>query len=340
MTQAEKEKKEEQIYRQPIQPGVLPQYAEQTAEAVEAYKSQGGGVYEQLQKRLQTATDNRNRAARRWRDSYEKTGDVMRGFIPKPKDTGDEQRRLKRIALGQAIGQLVGAIGAGVVGATTEGWTPTPSPAGLYNGAAERLQQLRTQERADQQTYANLMARIQREMENGRYKVAKDELDSADKNVKNIEALLARMQIAREQIEAARQRNDANNVARAERTEATNKSREHQTVMRQQGKSGVSGLTDNAIRILRFLLPSEKQTTRTNEDGTTTTTQPVQSHNKQLVDAMSVVAKQLDSFNVAPNDAGRLQRAIEGSQNANANWDNVILALSNGYSVDDIIARL
>lgn len=240
MTQAEKEKKEEQIYRQPIQPGVLPQYAEQTAEAVEAYKSQGGGVYEQLQKRLQTATDNRNRAARRWRDSYEKTGDVMRGFIPKPKDTGDEQRRLKRIALGQAIGQLVGAIGAGVVGATTEGWTPTPSPANLYNGAAARLQQLRQEEDAEQQTYANLMARIQREMEEGQYKAAKDELDAADEDVKNLEALLARMQIAREQIEAARQRNDANNVARAERTEATNESQERRAVMRKQGKGGSS----------------------------------------------------------------------------------------------------
>ena len=110
--------------------------------------------------------------------------------------------------------------------------------------------------------------------------------------------------------------------------------------MRQQGNGGASSLTDNATRILGFLLPSEKTTTRSSEDGTTTTTQPYQSYNKQLVNAMSVVAKQLDNLNVAPNDAGRIQRAIEVSQNANANWDNVILALSNGYSVDDIIARL
>lgn len=340
MAQSEKEKKEEQVVRQPAQSGVLPQYAEQTADAVEAYKEQGGGVYEQLQKRLQTATENRNRAARRWRDTYEKTGEVMRGFIPKPKDTGDEQRRLKRIALGQAIGQLVGAIGAGVVGATTEGWTPAPSPSNLYNGAAARLQQLRQEEDADQQTYANLMARLQREIEQGQYNAAKDELDAADKDVKNLEALLARMQIAREQIEAARQRTDANNVARAERTEATIESQERRAAMRQQGNGGASSLTDNATRILGFLLPSEKTTTRSSEDGTTTTTQPYQSYNKQLVNAMSVVAKQLDNLNVAPNDAGRLQRAIEVSQNANANWDNVILALSNGYSVDDIIARL
>ena len=200
MAQSEKEKKEEQVIK--TSP-VLPQYAEQTAEAVEAYKEQGGGVYEQLQKRLQTATENRNRAARRWRDTYEKTGEVMRGFIPKPKDTGDEQRRLKRIALGQAIGQLVGAIGAGVVGATTEGWTPAPSPSNLYNGAAARLQQLRQEEDADRQTYANIMARLQREIEQGQYNAAKDELDAADKEVKNLETLLARMQIAREQIEAA-----------------------------------------------------------------------------------------------------------------------------------------
>lgn len=341
MAQSEKEKKEEQVVRQPAQSGVLPQYAEQTAEAarLQLLREQEG-VYGKLKKRLQTATENRNRAARRWRDTYEKTGEVMRGFIPKPKDTGDEQRRLKRIALGQAIGQLVGAIGAGVVGATTEGWTPAPSPSNLYNGAAARLQQLRQEEDADRQTYANLMARLQREIEQGQYNAAKDELGAADKEVKNLEALLARMQIAREQIEAARQRNDANNVARAERTEATNESQERRAVMRQQGKSGASSLTDNATRILGFLLPSEKTTTRSSEDGTTTTTQPYQSYNKQLVNAMSVVAKQLDNLNVAPNDASRLQRAIEVSQNANANWDNVILALSNGYSVDDIIARL
>ena len=337
MAQSEKEKKEEQVIKKSP---VLPQYAEQTAEAVEDYKEQGGGVYKQLQKRLQTATENRNRAARRWRDTYEKTGEVMRGFIPKPKDTGDEQRRLKRIALGQAIGQLVGAIGAGVVGATTEGWTPAPSPSNLYNAAAARLQQLRQEEDADQQTYANLMARLQREIEQGQYNAAKDELDAVDKDVKNLEALLARMQIAREQIEAARQRNDADNVAHAERTEATIESQERRAAMRQQGNGGASSLTDNATRILGFLLPSEKTTTRSSEDGTTTTTQPYQSYNKQLVNAMSVVAKQLDNLNVAPNDAGRIQRAIEVSQNANANWDNVILALSNGYSVDDIIARL
>lgn len=341
MTQEEKDKKEEQVVRQPAQPAVLPQYAEQTAEAVEAKRRrEEGGIYAQLQQRLQTATQNRDRAARRWRDSYEKTGDVMRSFVPKPKDTGDEQRRLKRIALGQAIGQLVGALGAGVVGATTEGWTPAASPAGLYNPAAARLQQLREQEDRDIRDYNNLMAKIQQSLTAGDQVVAQQELKSATDDVADLERLLAQIEIARERNEALSSRQDANNEFKAGENQAN---RENQRVIagiRASKNGDVGGMTDNATRILGYLLPEEKKVTRTAGDKTTTTSQPYQSYNKQLVNAMSVVAKKLDSFNVAPHDAGRLNAAIEKSANSSANWDNVMLALSNGYSVDEIIARL
>lgn len=341
MTQEEKDKKEEQVVRQPAQPAVLPQYAEQIAEAVEGKRRQEeGGIYAQLQQRLQTATQNRDRSARRWRDSYEKTGDVMRSFVPKPKDTGDEQRRLKRIALGQAIGQLVGALGAGVVGATTEGWTPAASPAGLYNPAAARLQQLREQEDRDIRDYNNLMAKIQLSMDAGDQTVAQQELKSATDDVADLERLLAQIEIARERNEALASRQDANNEFKAGENQAN---RENQRVIagiRASKNGDVSGMTDNATRILGYLLPEEKKVTRTAGDKTTTTSQPYQSYNKQLVNAMSVVAKKLDSYNVAPHDAGRLNAAIAKSANSSANWDNVMLALSNGYSVDEIIARL
>ena len=341
MTQEEKDKKEEQVVRQPAQPAVLPQYAEQTAEAVEEKRRrEEGGIYAQLQQRLQTATQNRDRAARRWRDSYEKTGDVMRSFVPKPKDTGDEQRRLKRIALGQAIGQLVGALGAGVVGATTEGWTPAASPAGLYNPAAARLQQLREQEDRDIRDYNNLMAKIQQSLAAGDQAVAQQELKSATDDVADLERLLAQIEIARERNEALSSRQDANNEFKAGENQAN---RENQRVIagiRASKNGDVGGMTDNATRILGYLLPEEKKVTRTAGDKTTTTSQPYQSYNKQLVNAMSVVAKKLDSYNVAPHDAGRLNAAIAKSANSSANWDNVMLALSNGYSVDEIIARL
>ena len=341
MTQEEKDKKEEQVVRQPAQPAVLPQYAEQTAEAVEEKRRrEEGGIYAQLQQRLQTATQNRDRAARRWRDSYEKTGDVMRSFVPKPKDTGDEQRRLKRIALGQAIGQLVGALGAGVVGATTEGWTPAASPAGLYNPAAARLQQLREQEDRDIRDYNNLMAKIQQSLAAGDQAVAQQELKSATDDVADLERLLAQIEIARERNEALSSRQDANNEFKAGENQAN---RENQRVIagiRASKNGDVGGMTDNAARILGYLLPEEKKVTRTAGDKTTTTSQPYQSYNKQLVNAMSVVAKKLDSYNVAPHDAGRLNAAIAKSANSSANWDNVMLALSNGYSVDEIIARL
>ena len=341
MTQEEKDKKEEQVFRQPAQPAVLPKYAEQTAEAVEEKRRrEEGGIYAQLQQRLQTATQNRDRAARRWRDSYEKTGDVMRSFVPKPKDTGDEQRRLKRIALGQAIGQLVGALGAGVVGATTEGWTPAASPAGLYNPAAARLQQLREQEDRDIRDYNNLMAKIQQSLTAGDQAVAQQELKSATDDVADLERLLAQIEIARERNEALSSRQDANNEFKASENQAN---RENQRVIagiRASKNGDVGGITDNATRILGYLLPEEKKVTRTAGDKTTTTSQPYQSYNKQLVNAMSVVAKKLDSYNVAPHDAGRLNAAIAKSANSSANWDNVMLALSNGYSVDEIIARL
>ena len=341
MTQEEKDKKEGQVVRQPAQPAVLPQYAEQTAEAVEEKRRrEEGGIYAQLQQRLQTATQNRDRAARRWRDSYEKTGDVMRSFVPKPKDTGDEQRRLKRIALGQAIGQLVGALGAGVVGATTEGWTPAASPAGLYNPAAARLQQLREQEDRDIRDYNNLMAKIQQSLTAGEQAVAQQELKRATDDVADLERLLAQIEIARERNEALSSRQDANNEFKAGENQAN---RENQRVIagiRASKNGDVGGMTDNATRILGYLLPEEKKVTRTAGDKTTTTSQPYQSYNKQLVNAMSVVAKKLDSYNVAPHDAGRLNAAIAKSANSSANWDNVMLALSNGYSVDEIIARL
>ena len=248
MTQEEKDKKEEQVFRQPAQPAVLPQYAEQTAEAVEAKRRrEEGGIYAQLQQRLQTATQNRDRAARRWRDSYEKTGDVMRSFVPKPKDTGDEQRRLKRIALGQAIGQLVGALGAGVVGATTEGWTPAASPAGLYNPAAARLQQLREQEDRDIRDYNNLMAKIQQSLAAGDQAVAEQEFIKAAGDVTNLEELIADIAQARLREEGLTKRQELINKSREEQAAANNETRIKVAETNAAAKGSKGGSSSKAI---------------------------------------------------------------------------------------------
>ena len=336
MAQSEKEKKEEQVVRQPAQSGVLPQYAEQTAEAVEAYKEQGGGVYEQLQKRLQTATENRNRAARRWRDTYEKTGEVMRGFIPKPKDTGDEQRRLKRIALGQAIGQLVGAIGAGVVGATTEGWTPAPSPSNLYNGAAARLQQLRQEEDADIRNYNKLMAGIQQSLAAGDQAVAEQEFIKAAGDVTNLEKLIADIEQARLREEGLTKRHKMTIDNRTYQTDQNNENKKEVAKINAAAKGGKGGSSSDYEDpvMMAALLPETKTTTKTNEDGeVTTTTSSRSNYSKVEQNAAAALGKDLRQYGVTPSQARRLRGAIE---NTTATWDTILYYLQQGYSADYI----
>lgn len=337
MAQSEKEKKEEQVVRQPAQSGVLPQYAEQTAEAarLQLLREQEG-VYGKLKERLQTATENRNRAARRWRDTYEKTGEVMRGFIPKPKDTGDEQRRLKRIALGQAIGQLVGAIGAGVVGATTEGWTPTPSPSNLYNGAAARLQQLRQEEDADIRNYNNLMAGIQQSLAAGDQAVAEQEFIKAAGDVTNLEKLIADIEQARLREEGLTERQKLINESREWQTTENNETKLEVAEINAAAKGGKSGSSsDNADPLMMAaLLPEKKTTTRTNEDGeVTTTTSSRSNYSKVEQNAAAALGKDLKQYGVTPSQARRLRGAVE---NTTATWDTILYYLQQGYSADYI----
>ena len=337
MTQEEKDKKEEQVVRQPAQPAVLPQYAAQTAEAVEEKRRrEEGGIYAQLQQRLQTATQNRDRAARRWRDSYEKTGDVMRSFVPKPKDTGDEQRRLKRIALGQAIGQLVGALGAGVVGATTEGWTPAASPAGLYNPAAARLQQLREQEDRDIRDYNNLMAKIQQSLAAGDQAVAEQEFIKAAGDVTNLEKLIADIAQARLREEGLTERHKITTDNRTYQVGQNNKTKIEVAEINAAAKDGKGGSSsDNADPLMMAaLLPETKTTTRTNEDGEViTTTSSRSSYSKVEQEAAAALGKDLKQYGVTPSQARRLRGAIE---NTTATWDTIIYYLQQGYSADYI----
>lgn len=118
-------------------------------------------------KRGKELADRRNTIAARLGEAYNQQQtinteqeDVLGRFIRKPVQQFDEAKRLRRVAIAQALGELVGKIGEGIVAFGKGGEGYVTAPHGLYNKTIERMQALREKGVAAQDEYDKLMATI------------------------------------------------------------------------------------------------------------------------------------------------------------------------------------
>ena len=332
-------KKEEEIQRKnyapvsPIQPTSTPQTTQPTQPAVRS-------VYDSLMAKRNEASAKEDIAKKNWRKAYEETGNVMAGFVPKPKDNTYEEKRLRRAAIAQALGELVGTIGQGIVATGRGGEGYVTAPLGLYNNTIEQLQKLKEQGIADEKEYATRMAAMQMKKAENDLAMGQKEYDDAvaerqayDKMLLGYDQRLREKEMDAEKAQKEREfRASENEKNRENRINAARISASNKEV------SPTKDLTEEENRLLYTMLPKERFVkTIDNEGKERIVIQPYSKYPDEQLRSYASVAKALAKAGATENYVADLADLIETK---GKDWALVATALNNAWSLDEIIAKV
>lgn len=345
---AVEKKKEEEIQREsyasvsPIQPTSTPQTTPQAQPAVRS-------VYDSLMAKRNEASAKEDVAKKNWRKAYEETGNVMAGFVPKPKDNTYEEKRLRRAAIAQALGELVGTIGQGIVATGRGGEGYVTAPLGMYNNTMQQLQKLKDQGIADEKEYANLMANLRMQnanrdlaMRQKEYEEAATERQAYDKMLLGYDQKKMALDADAEERKHRAEEAEKNRKHEAEEAEKDRKNR----ITAAQISANKSGRDDEAkdlsqreLEMYVALSPTGKKTTRVeDENGNVTTTRPYESKAERSLRERQ--AKELATLGVSPAEIKRMKELLDDNNavriGAPMDMTQVILLLKAGKSLSFI----
>ena len=298
------------------------------------------GILDRIERRRQEAYANATQANKRWRQAYEQTGDIMSSFAPKPVDTTNEQKRLRRSAIAQAFGELVGTIGQGIVATGRGGEGYVTAPLGMYNNTIQQLQRLKDQDIADRKDYENLMARLRMQQRSDLNRLYEKEADRANAEVNAYDKMLTEYGVLKEKQRIAAQEKAEERAHNAEqkRLDRENAIKAAEIRAANNKKSGkvTDDLTDAEKRILYTILPKERTVTRTDESGEKyTTTQPYSKYPEEQVASMASVAKGLAKAGATDRDIQEIERIQK--HNPRATWSQIALALEDGWTLEEVM---
>lgn len=302
------------------------------------------GILDRIERRRQEAYANAVQANKRWRQAYEQTGDIMSSFVPKPVDTTNEQKRLRRSAIAQAFGELVGTIGQGIVATGRGGEGYVTAPLGMYNNTIQQLQRLKDQDIADRKDYENLMARLRMQQRSDLNRLYEKEADRANAEVNAYDKMLTEYGVLKEKQRIAAQEKAEERAHQAEQNrlnrENTIKAAEIRAANSKKSGKVADDLTDAEKRILYTILPKERTVTRTDEDGKTyTTTQPYSKYPEEQVASMVSVAKGFSRLGINPSEVESIMELIRQYDSikevGDENYDisNILLGLKSGRTI-------
>ena len=338
MTEAEKKKQQEAaaITRDgyapvsPLRPAPTPQQAQPAM----------SGIYDRLMAKRNDAYAKEDAAKKNWRKAYEETGNVMAGFVPKPKDNTYEEKRLRRAAIAQALGELVGTIGQGIVATGRGGEGYVTAPLGMYNNTIRQLQRLKEQGLADEKEYANLMANLRMQnvnrdlaMRQKEYEDAATERQAYDKMLLGYDQRLREKEMDAEKAQKEREfRASENEKNRENRINAAQISASKKEV------SPTKDLTEEENRLLYTMLPKERFVkTIDNEGKERIVIQPYSKYPGEQLRSYASVAKALHKAGATENYVVDLKDLLEQK---GKDWALVATALNNAFSLDEIIAKV
>lgn len=300
-------------------------------------------IYDRVKRERDAAQGRLDEAGRRWRQAYNETGDVMAGFLPKPKDTTDDQKRLRRVAIAQALGELVGKIGEGIAAFGHGGEGYVTAPLGLYNNTMSRLQQLQDQGVADSKAYDQMMAKIRMgraedrlALEKELYKTAADEVQGYNRDLRILEAAANREQ-------GAAQRQENRQQFQAEQKQKDRDLRDRISQRSAAARAAKQGKKDDPYADFVYAMaPKGVTTTHTDKLGMTTTSTR-EGIEPSIRKALAPIAQKLSAKGVGLDSISELtekyiqrRSAEDYKKNAVTFWDGVVDFLNAGYSLDEI----
>lgn len=310
-----------------------------------------GGLAENLAARRAQASRSREEAMSDWQKALEEQKSARLALVnaarPKPADAAKEQRKLRNLALGQAVGEFVGALFGGIQGlGSRSGRGYVPKMPGLYRNTLARLQQLRDNDILANEKYRNLMGSMLERNAGDRAAAAKARYDAAVRDGQAADAMQDKAALATAQArwrekmaeeEAKRRRALEGDKAKARQALEGTK---HSNRMEERGGSG-----GDVNYLTKLLLPKTRTSTTSGtkwgRTETSTTVRDATSYSKQEVAAATELARQIapmvERHHLKDNEVLYLKNIAE---KYNKSWEEIAELLNGGVSVGDISAHL
>ena len=319
------------------------------SETVAAPYAEFGGLSESLAARRAQASRSREEALSGWQKALEEQKSARLALVnaakPKSEDTAKEQRRLRNVAIGQAVGEFVGALFGGIQGlGSRSGRGYVPKMPGLYRNTLAQLQQLRDNDILANEKYRNLMGSMLERNAGDRAAAAKARYDAAVKDGQAADAMQDKVALAAAQArwreKMAEEEAERRKALEDDRTKARQalEGTKHRNRMEERG-----GRADDAdvSYLTKLLLPKTRTSTTSGGKFDMTTVRDVTSYNKQEVAAATALARQIapirKRYELSDYDIGILQEAITAKPSVGIGWEQIADALAEGYSVDAIV---
>ena len=319
------------------------------SETVAAPYAEFGGLSESLAARRAQASRSREEALSGWQKALEEQKSARLALVnaarPKPADAAKKQRKLRNLALGQAVGEFVGALFGGIQGlGSRSGRGYVPKMPGLYRNTLAQLQQLRDNDILANEKYRNLMGSMLERNAGDRAAAAKARYDAAVKDGQAADAMQDKVALAAAQArwreKMAEEEAERRKALEDDRTKARQalEGTKHRNRMEERG-----GRADDAdvSYLTKLLLPKTRTSTTSGGKFDMTTVRDVTSYNKQEVAAATALARQIapirKRYELSDYDIGILQEAITAKPSVGIGWEQIADALAEGYSVDDIV---
>ncbi len=315
------------------------------------------GLSRTLTQRRQAATTRRDEAAQRWRQIIDESGSATMALARniKPQDTTKEERNLRMLAFGQALGELIGAGVSGGIAFGRRGQGYVQPGTGLAWQTLDRLMKLKDQGIAADREYNARMNNILSGMAAAKANQARHEYDKAEAELQRLDALDdyvarqgaigARQEKTNQQLQQGRI--DLENTKQEGRRELERQRQGGRVYLKsvQSGsvKGGKEWISDDVAEIKEWLLPKDKETVKETFRGEQRTKTPYTSYPKQLDAAVEARARKMApvvrKYNLAKNDVIELDRMLSAASD-NITWQDVDEVLNKGYSVEDILSEL
>lgn len=308
-----------------------------------------GGLSESLAARRAQASRSREEAMSGWQKALEEQKSARLALVnaakPKPADAAKEQRRLRNLALGQAVGEFVGALFGGIQGlGSRSGRGYVPKMPGLYRNTLAQLQQLRDNDILANEKYRNLMVSMLERNAGDHAAAAKARYDAAVRDGQAADAMQDKVALAAAQArwrekmaEEEAKRRTALEGDKAKARQALEGTK-HSNRMEERG--GRAGDADVSY-LTKLLLPKTRTSTTSGGKFDMTTVRDVTSYNKQEVAAATALARRIapmvERHKLYDKDVLYLKNIVDKYA---VSWDVIAGLLDGGVAVGDISAYL
>ena len=297
------------------------------------------GLSRTLAQRRQAATTRRDEAAKRWQDRIAESGSAAMALARsmKPASTADEEKRLRMLAIGQALGELVGAGISGGIAFSKRGQGYVQPGTGLAWQTLDRLNKLKVQGVAADREYSTRMNNILSGIAEAKSNQARHEYDMSEAELRRLDALddyVARQGAIGARQEKLQTLKHNNNMEEIDLKNTKNNNKTGKSGSEKNGKESIPNDIDIIVNAIR---DTDKIIITDTYRGKQTKTEPYTKYSKQEERALIATSYKIlpiyEKHNLTIRDIKYLN---ELTKKHSISWEKISDLLDAGVKVGDI----